>query len=520
MKILHLEDNANDAEMIGVVLQAAWPGCEVLAAAKREEFLAQLFHQPDIILSDFNLSGFNGLEALRLAREKAPAIPFIFLSGTIGEDRALEALRSGATDYVIKDRPKRLVSAMQRALDEAKQRRERHAIEEQLLRVQRLENIGMLAAGIAHDFNNVLAPVLMGVPLLRGRLTGPSDLSILASIEKSAERGAGLVRQILGFAHGVTGEPQLLQAKHLVRELVDVMQQTFPRTIKIDDLIPGDLWPLKANPTQLHQVLLNLCVNARDAMPNGGTLSLRVSNRLIDEVSAAHTPGTKPGHYLLFEVADTGTGIPPEVLQRIWEPFFTTKGDGRGTGLGLPTVRSIVENSQGTILLDSHVGRGTTFSVYLPASPGSGIEGNVASPIAAPRGNGELILVVDDDENVRDITSATLARHGYRVIAAANGTEAVALFAPRSLEVRLVVTDLSMPELDGIALAKIVRSLNPSIRLLMISGIASSSARLRRQPLGAPLLPKPFTADKLLGSVHEILSATAPQTAAPAPAQG
>jgi CheY-like chemotaxis protein len=258
-------------------------------------------------------------------------------------------------------------------------------------------------------------------------------------------------------------------------------------------------------------VLLNLGVNARDAMPQGGTITLRVSNRAIDEVSAASIPGVTPGAYLVFDLSDTGTGIAADVLARIWEPFFTTKGTGRGTGLGLPTVRSIVESYRGTVALQSKVGRGTTFSVYLPALPGSGIDGEGELPAQVPRGKGELIMVVDDDENVRDVTGATLARHGYRVVAAASGTEAVALFAPRSLEIRLVVTDISMPDLDGIMLTRIIRNLNPSIRLLLMSGNSIETGR--REQLPARLLTKPFTAGKLLGGVNELLAAPPPSPA-------
>ncbi|HYD85228.1 MAG TPA: response regulator, partial [Opitutus sp.] len=309
MKILHLEDNLHDAELVQLVFSTEWPDCEVKVVSSRDEFVTQLHRgEQDVIVSDFNLLSFNGLEALQLAREKKPDTPFIFLSGTIGEDRAVEALRAGAKDYVIKDRPKRLVPAIKRALDDARHLRERKAAEEQLLRVQRLENIGMLAAGIAHDFNNVLAPVLMAVPLLRERLSEKLDLQILSTVEKSVERGAGLVRQILGFAHGVTGEAHLVQPKHVLRDLVGVMRQTFPRSIEIDEDVANQLWPLKVNPTQLHQVLLNLCVNARDAMPHGGTLHVRASNRLLDEVSASSIPGAQAGPYLLFEIADTGTG--------------------------------------------------------------------------------------------------------------------------------------------------------------------------------------------------------------------
>ncbi len=514
MKILHLEDNPHDAELVRLGILEEWPDCAIDNVCQRGDYLARLAAgDHDLIVSDFNLGGFNGLEALKLARENAPTIPFIFLSGTIGEERAIEALRSGASDYVLKDRPKRLVPAIKRALEDAVHVRERKTAEEQLLRVQRLENIGMLAAGIAHDFNNILAPVVMGSTLLRDRLTEPADQKILAAIEKSAERGTGLVRQILGFAQGVTGEAHLVQPKHLVRDLVAVLHQTLPKAIQIEDEIEPDLWPIKANPTQLHQVLLNLCVNARDAMPDGGTLRLRVANRALDDVSAAGIPGGRAGSYVSFEVTDTGTGIPPDVLQRIWEPFFTTKLAGLGTGLGLPTVRGIVDNHHGVITLNSRVGHGTTFQVFLPAAPGVALAIEGAGGFSAARGHGELVLVVDDDDNVRDVTSAMLSRHGYRVLAAANGTEAVALFAPRSLEVQVVVTDLSMPHLDGVAFARVVRSLNPSTRIVAITGLADAAERLRGQSQFALCLTKPFTAEKLLHALHEMLTTPAPAAA-------
>jgi len=505
MKILHLEDNAADAEITQAVFHDEWPDCEVTVVANREDFLRELPQGHDLIISDFSLANFTGLEALQLAREGSATIPFVFFSGTIGEERALEALRSGATDYVIKDRPKRLIPAIQRALGDARMAREREAAKEQMLRVQRLENIGMLAAGIAHDFNNVLAPILMGIPLLRMRHPGPGDEKILANMESSAGRGAGLIKQILGFAHGVAGEAQLVQPKHLLRELVDVITQTFPRSIKVEDHVPGNLWPIKANPTQFHQIVLNLCVNARDAMPSGGTLTLRAANCPLDEVCAAAIEGTRPGPYLLLEVADSGTGMPAEVLGRIWEPFFTTKAPGRGTGLGLPTVRGIIQDHQGAITVQSRPGEGTLFQVYLPASPDE--VGTNAAPgtWAIPRGQGELILVADDSVQVREVTCATLVEHGYRVIAAANGTEAVALFATRSLEVRAVVTDLDMPELDGTALVKIARTMNPAVRVLLVSGSAELNDARRQPPPGGRFLPKPFTAEALLRTVHALL---------------
>jgi signal transduction histidine kinase len=506
IKILHLEDNPRDAELIQAECFKEWPDCQIKLVDQRDKFIGEVSGGYDLILSDFNLINFNGLEALQIVREKTPATPFIFLSGTIGEDRAIEALRAGANDYVIKDRPKRLIPAMHRALNDAKLQREKHATEEQMLRVQRLENIGMLAAGIAHDFNNVLAPIMMGLPLLKSETTNERHQRMLTSMESSVQRGAGLVRQILSFAHGVTGETQLVQSKHLINDLVEMLKQTFPKNIRIERDTASDLWPIKVNPTQLHQVLLNLLVNARDAMPQGGTLRMTASNKRLDEVSAAAIRGARAGAFLCVEVSDTGTGIPPNVLERMWEPFFTTKGADRGTGLGLATVRGIVEHHEGTIVVQTKPGQGTTFQIFLPASPGDEAVNSTATAATIPRGHGELILVADDDVSVRDVTAATLVGHGYRVLAASDGTEALALFAPRNLEVRAVVTDLDMPSLDGTALAKVVHALNPSVRVLTVSGSSDLEELRRRTPEFSQFIAKPFTASMLLEKIGEMLS--------------
>ena len=381
---------------------------------------------------------------------------------------------------------------------------EKKTLEEKFLRAQRLESIGMLATGIAHDLNNVLAPVLLGVTMLRERGLEEDVMKVLASLERSAERGAALVRQILGFAHGVGGEHRVFEIRHLLRDVASVARETFPRSIRVEQEIERHLWPINANPTQIHQVLLNLVVNARDAMPEGGVLALRAENRVLDESAAAAIEGARPGSYLVVFVSDTGVGIPPEVLEHIWEPFFTTKGPGKGTGLGLATVRGIVENHGGFIAVETAVGRGTTFSFYLPASEDLAGAESLTAGLMAPRGSGELILLVDDEPQVRDLAGSILTQHGYRVVTARDGIEAVALFAPRSDEIRVVVTDLQMPNLDGAALAAIIRRLNPAAKLIAASGMDGASAHPLAKMADA-LLPKPFRAEALLGSIHRLL---------------
>ncbi len=380
-------------------------------------------------------------------------------------------------------------------------------MEEQFFRAQRLESIGMLAAGIAHDLNNVLAPILLAVPLLRDRISDPSDLQILNTFERSAERGAALIRQILGFAHGADGDHRLIQAKHILRDIAAFVRETFPRSIDFHEEIPSELWPIKANPTQINQVLLNLCVNARDAMPHGGTLTLRGENVVLDEQTAGTIENARPGSFLVLHVQDSGTGIPPDVLPHIWEPFYTTKGTGKGTGLGLSTTRGIVESHAGFISLHSTVGQGTTFRVYLPVAEGGvpqaspGIDTHLI-----PRGHNETILVVDDEANIRNTCASMLTRHGYRVLTAGDGTEAIALFARRPNEIRVVVTDLSMPNLDGNALANIIVRLNPGIKIVVVSGHETGGSTDHPLPQSAhAFLVKPFRAEALLSTVHRLI---------------
>lgn len=385
---------------------------------------------------------------------------------------------------------------------------EKKKLQEQFLRAQRLEGIGMLAAGIAHDLNNVLTPILMAGPMLRVRATDPLDQRLLQTLEHSAERGAALVRQILAFAHGTTGEPRLMQVKHLARDIVELIEETFPKSIKLDQHFPADTWPIRANPTQIHQVLLNLCVNARDAMPRGGILRLRTGNRRIEPEQALAIAGGRPGPFVTIEVEDTGTGIPPEVLAHIWEPFFTTKQAGKGTGLGLSTVRGIIESHHGFIEVRTTPDEGTLFRINLPAAESDTAADPRVAPAHLPRGSGELLLLVDDEATNRDVTHATLARYGYRVLAASSGTEAVSIFIPRSDEVRLLITDLHMPNLDGASLTRILQRIKPGLKVLAISGLSGASAGSateKPEQFASDYLSKPFKPEALLLKVHQLL---------------
>lgn len=386
---------------------------------------------------------------------------------------------------------------------------EKKKLEEQFLRAQRLESLGQLASGIAHDLNNMLAPVLFAAPLLRGSVTTERDLNILDTLERSAERGTSLVRQVLAFAHGTSESFRVTQLKHIARDVVGILEVTLPKSITLETHIPSDVWPVEANPTQMHQVLLNLGVNARDAMPDGGMLRLGMQNRSLSLDEAMAIPGAKRGDWLVLEVSDTGTGIPPDVLPRIWDSFFTTKGAGKGTGLGLATVRSIVTTHLGFIAVDTAVGQGTTFRVYLPASRADDAIPDTMPPIPIDRGREEQVLVVDDDALVRDIIKTVLNQHGYRVIDCADGVEAIVQYNTHSRDIALVITDVDMPNLNGAVLAGTLRKLSPRLRIIAMSGHNSNGVGqailVEAKALTNAFLGKPFTAATLLKTVHAVL---------------
>jgi PAS domain S-box-containing protein len=394
---------------------------------------------------------------------------------------------------------------------------EQKKMEAQFLRAQRMDSIGTLAGGIAHDLNNVLAPILMSIELLKlDPNNDPGRVKMLDTIMVSCRRGADLVRQVLSFARGLDGQRVAVRLRHLIDDLGEMIGETFPRNIRIVSDIANDIWPVTGDPTQLHQVLLNLTVNARDAMPHGGTLTIAASNVTLDAQYAGTSREATVGAYVLLKVSDTGTGIPPEVRDRIFEPFFTTKGIGEGTGIGLATVFAIVKSHGGFITVDSEVGEGTTFSVHLPAdlSLRNQATQHPFAPIVLPRGNGELILVVDDESSIREITQQTLEAFGYRVLLATDGAGALAIYAMRAAEISAVLTDMMMPTMDGAALIKVILRINPLARIIAASGIDSKDAVTKAGIAGVKhFLAKPFTAETLLVQMHEVL--TAPGAARP-----
>ncbi len=394
---------------------------------------------------------------------------------------------------------------------------EKKRLEAQYLRAQRMESIGMLAGGIAHDLNNVLAPIVMATQLLRMRHADADSQKLLSTVEASAQRGADLVRQVLTFARGMEGQHLLVHPKALARDVEKLVGEIFDKSIEVATRIESDLWPVPGDPTQLHQVLMNLCVNSRDAMPHGGRLTLNVSNVRIDEQYAAMSPELRPGLYVMFEVQDTGTGMPPEVQRRIFEPFFSTKEPGKGTGLGLSTALTIVKNHDGFITFTSEPGQGTSFKVYLPASTETAIARGTAAGTPPPRGNGETILVVDDEASILSISRHALETFGYHVLTATNGAEALALFAQKRDAIAAVLTDMAMPVLDGAALIYALRRIDPAVKVIAASGLKASVQSMEPFGLGSTcFLAKPFTADTMLQAIHVAIHPPPPEETAPA----
>jgi two-component system cell cycle sensor histidine kinase/response regulator CckA len=615
ISILLLEDNPWDADLVQRTLRSDGLQFALKRVDNEKDFrLALQGSNPDLIISDFSLPAYSGKHALAASRELAPSTPFIFYSGTLGEEAAIEALKLGATDYVLKERPRRLFPAIVRALEEARQNASRKAaekrivslarildlatdaimvrtidgrilswnnaaerlygftrtevestdltdliyrspacdhqqakisvlrdgrwegeleqltkdkrsivvlsrwtlaldrdgrpeqiliintditekkqLEKQFLRAQRLESIGTLASGIAHDLNNILAPIMMCSELLKAQESKPDSVAMLETIQKSAERGAEIVKQVLTFVRGTEGKRAPVNLGHLISEIYKVIAAAFPKNIEIKCDIEPTLSKVRGDFTQLHQVLINLCINARDAMPDGGKLTLSGRNLLLE-------PSSTPG--VLLEVQDSGTGIPPELLEKIFDPFFTTKEPGKGTGLGLSTVLGIVKSHSGTINVQSNPGSGTIFRIVLPAIETGHQEQLATGASRSLLGNGELILVVDDEPEIRKALAQTLMHYGYEVLTAEDGAAAILRLKESRNSVKLLLMDKMMPGLDGASLAKTVKNLQPEIKIIATGGAAEEVLI----PQATSFLQKLFSTENLLRTINQALA--------------
>jgi PAS domain S-box-containing protein len=642
LDILVLEDNAYDAELAIVTLELAGYSCRWDHVVTREGFLEQLDRQDyDLVLSDYSLPTFDGLSAVRMLRERNLDVPFILISGTLGEETAIESLKAGATDYVVKSHLSRLVPVVKRALrerDELRQRRQaetamRHAearyrdlfenandmiytrdiagyftsvnsmgerltgytreellsmridqlfapeyfhlcaeevlkhasedalsvaeeiefirkdrrrvwtevssrliyedgkpvgiqgiardiserhradeqrrqLEDQLLQAQKMESIGTLAGGVAHDFNNMLTAIIGNVQLvLDGMPPESPDQPLLLEVEKAATRATALTRQLLTFSRRQPIERHSIDLNGSISELSQMLRRIIGEDIEIAIHLTPNLVPIFADSTQIQQVVMNLAVNARDAMPRGGQLLITTSEVDLDDAACRNYPSAQPGHYAQLVVADTGTGIDADTQQRIFEPFFTTKERGKGTGLGLAVVYGIVKQHEGFIQVASEPGWGTTFTVFLPA-PAFMLDMTAPKLAYDVRGGNETILVAEDEASLRYLTATVLERLGYTVVLAEDGRAAIELFASDPTRFDLVILDLIMPRVGGRDALAQMRLLRSNLRALFVTGYDDSI----QEPLGvsqksprAGLLQKPYRMDILGAKVREIL---------------
>jgi len=648
LRILHLEDNRQDRELVRVLLQSEGFVVEITSPTTRNDFTRALQNQSyDIILSDKSLTAFDGLEALRLAREHCPDVPFVFVTGCLGEEAAIATIQYGAADCVLKDRPQLLKPAIERALREAGKMREHrrstqvlreseerfqliarasndviwdwniqtgdcwlsqtirhfgysettqpgerpwldHAhpdhlqrvlkgveevlagqgqywsdeypllrqdgliadvfnracvvrnaegrairmvgamidmtgrkqarekiqgqraeqirLEAQFQRAQRLESIGALVSRIAYDLNNVLTPILIGVPCLKEQAGDPSSRKILADLEFSAERAAWVVKQVLTFARGAPVERALLQPNQLIQEMVKILGETFPTSIRITTHCDPALCDIEGDAMELHQVLLNLCVNARDAMPNGGALTLSSHNVTLKEpVSCAGLSGPS-GDYVQIQVADTGAGMSEELQKKIFQPYFTTKGPDKGTGLGLSTAVNILKTHSALLALESAPESGTTFSLYFPAKLPRPQADAVAAPPVPPTGRNESILLVDDEPAIREMCKLILESFDYRVLTAENGAEALSLMERHKGEISAAIVDMIMPVMDGSAAIRAMRWSAPQVKIIATSGLSEKEQSAAfGDAVPDIILQKPYTADQLVAALAKLL---------------
>jgi two-component system, cell cycle sensor histidine kinase and response regulator CckA len=507
-RFLIVEDDQDDVELeerelrsAGLVFTSRCVDDDATFSMAVREFV------PHLIICDYTLPGVDGMGILRLACQLCPDTPFIFVSGTIGEDRAVEALKSGAVDYVLKDRLSSLPQRVRRALREADERRERQALEQRLRQAQRVEVIGQLAGGVAHDFNNVLT-VIGGFAALTLDTFAADDprRQDLEEIQTATRRGSDLTRQLLAFARQQVLAPKVIDLNAIIVSTRRMLERLIGEDIDFVTVLAEDLGRVRADSGQIEQAIMNLVINARDAMPEGGKLTIETRNTELDESYAQAHVAVEPGRYVVMATSDTGVGMSQDVLSHLFEPFFTTKAQGQGTGLGLATVYGIVKQSGGDIWVDSEVGRGTTFKVYLPRIDAPLDETALRPPQESLRGT-ETVLFVEDESAVRGLARRVLEAHGYRVFEAADGAQALEV-AKQHGGIDLLVVDVVLPHMNGPEVAGAIAAVVPGIRTLYVSGYtANAIARRGIFDSKMPFLEKPFTPASLASKVREVLTA-------------
>jgi two-component system, cell cycle sensor histidine kinase and response regulator CckA len=507
LRVLIIEDSDDDAKLIVRELKSG--GFDVKyqrvdsSAAVCRAFDSQEW---DLIISDYSMPHFSGTDALKLVRSRHMEVPFIFVSGTIGEETAVAAMKNGAQDYLIKGNLTRLTPAVQRELRDLEQRKERERLQKHVQQLQKFEAIGRLSGGIAHDFNNMIGAIL-GWAELGYEEAGPGTKirERFQKIRDQSYRAAKLTSQLLAFGRRQVLQPRKINLNLFIREEMSFLGKVIGENIEVKIVQEPDLQVIHADPTQLQQVFMNLCLNARDAMPAGGKLKIGTRNVEIGRGPYLEHEHARPGNYVLMTIGDTGVGMDKATAERIFEPFFTTKEMGKGTGLGLSTAYGIVKQHHGLIYVDSEPGKGSTFRVYFPAESGIHEPREVSGNGRALKGS-ETILLVEDDDGLRESVQEMLQSLGYRVISASDGNKAVAVFKAHAAEINLVVMDVVMPSQGGLKTYPELQGIKSGIQVIFTSGYsdeAESLAGLLEK--GAMFLQKPYDLAKLSQMIRSTL---------------
>ncbi len=508
LRVLIVEDSEDDSQLLLHELrrggyEPTWQRVEQAAAMR-----AALAGSPwDLVIADYRMPDFSAFDALQVLHDSGLDLPFIIVSGAIGEDTAVRAMKAGAHDYIMKDSLARLIPVITRELREAVGRRERKNLEAQILQSRKLEAVGRLASGVAHDFNNLLTVIVGRSEFVRQRLSRHDlpyqDVDLIIA---TAKRAASLTRQLLAFSRKQMLQPRVLDLNAVVTEIEPMLSRLIGEHIHLRLALASELGAVRADRGQFEQVIVNLAINARDAMPTGGQLVIETGNVHLDEADSRRTEGVQPGPHVMLVVSDSGVGMSAETKTHLFEPFFTTKGPDGGTGLGLATVYGVVRQSGGAISVSSDLGQGASFRMYLPR-----VE-EAVEPIerarlltGSPHGS-ETVMLVEDEEQVRAVAREFLQAHGYTVLEARHGDEALAISARHRGSIDLLVTDLVMPRMGGRELVRRLASARPRMKVLYVSGYSDDTI-VSADSLDAPFLEKPFASDALARKVREVLDA-------------
>jgi len=506
-RILHLEDSEPDCDLIRRLLVEDGIDCEIIRCENREKFIESLEKKDfDLIFADCTVPHFNGHHALAVAREMAPEIPFIFVSGTIEEDSAIESLRNGATDYVLKEHLSRLVPAVRLAVVEADEHAKSLEMEHRLRQAQRLEAVGTLAGGLAHDFNNILTIIKSYTALLPLESERPERVRQIAEIiDRASVRGSELVSQVLAFSRKTDGAFTPTPLNERVREIAPMLQSMLPAEISLEYQLGENLPEIYTDHGQIERVLLNLATNARDAMPEGGKLIFTTS--LVPVGEAPSHERNEGGDFLCLSVTDTGCGMEEATVQRIFEPFFTTKPRGKGTGLGMPVVYGLMQSHNGLVDVKSKPGIGTCISLFFPVPTRPLPSRTTQAPKAPLTVEGtETVLVVDDEPDVLEFLQAILQLHGYSVLSARSGEAALGMIPASPDAVHVLLSDVGLSGIDGFELTRRAREIQPGLKTILCSGCSDAllEARLAQANIEG-FVAKPYDTHELLRTIRGVL---------------